>query len=1020
MKKLKTMAALALGLSLSFSAFANPVTVGGESRSAVPAEAKEVKGLVVDAKGVPVIGAGVLVKGTTKGTVTGVDGTFALPGVASGTVLEVSCIGYATQEITWQGGPLNVTLADDNLLLDEVVVVGYGTMKKSDLTGSVFKGDISSVRTAPNTNILQSLQGTVPGLSIGMTAKIGGEPSMEVRGKTTINGATSPLLVVDGIIYNGSINDINPSDIESVDVLKDASSKAVYGAKAANGVIMITTKAGRTEIAPKITFSSNWSWSSPTRNFRGLNHDEFVQKIYDVNYLNAYTAESGYTELNPAWDVSMSELNAQVLSGYNDGTSYDWWGNGTRSGHLHRNNVSVTGGGKNVSYFVSGGYMDGAGVVKGDNFSRATVRANVDVKVKPWLKLGVNTFLAFVDMSGDAPTITNLQRITPLVGPTDADGNYVAYPAGTNQLNPFFASMTDDSNKRTNINSTIYALVDIPWVKGLSYRLNYNFNKRQSNHSNFNPYASSQEGVATKTYSLYDYWLLDNILNYSRDFGKHRVNATLVYGANNTFYDYSNNTGTKFDNKTLGYNDIAQALIQEVDSEAWREASVYQMARVAYNYDAKYFFTATIRRDGYSAFAANKKFGIFPSVGLGWTISREPWMEKAEWIDNLKIRASYGVTGNQTSRYKSLAQVSTDPANYNYMFGDGAATATGTALSKMGNSDLKWETTREVNIGVDYSFLKSRLSGTIDYYIATTTDLLWDLALPSMTGFTKVSGNVGKIRNNGFELSLAAVPVKRKDFTWNINLALSMNKNSVVSLLGEDKDGDGREDDLIAEGLFIGESLGTIYNYEVEGIWQLADKDNGTIMSGYYPGTYKIKDQDGDGTITAAKDRVILGHTEPDYRIGLKNRFTYKGFELSFLFNIVGGFKNGYLGANATSGNLNTPGNATNYSCLNGYDYWTPTNTDAFYQQAWLTPTVSATRYQSRNFIRLQDVSFGYTFDNKLLKRAKIKDLKLYVSGKNLLTITKWNGWDPETGAGIYSGSYPVMKSFAFGVELSF
>ncbi len=1018
----KRTIALLLVASLSFFGMSSKAETTGTnsgkaSVSAQSQDGKTAKGTIVDAEGTPLIGAGVLVKGTTNGAIADENGNFVIEGVAAGTVLEISHIGYLSQDLVWQGTPLSVVLADDTEQLDQVVVIGYGTMKKSDLTGAVEKADLTAVKTAPNSNVLQALQGNVAGLNIGQTNTAGAEPSIEVRGQITIGGSTDPLIVLDGIVYNGNIGDINPTDIESIDILKDASSKAVYGAKAANGVMMITTKAGNRERAPKITYSSNWSWSNPTVNIRPLNREEWMKKARDVDWRNAYTAESGYLEENPDWSWTSTGMNAVVYEGIENGVDYDWWGNATQTGHLHTNTVSVNGGSKTVSYFISGGYTDQAGIIKNDDYTRTTLRTNIDIDVTSWLTVGTNNFLSFSDYSGDCPSISTVARMPAVVVPKDENGNWIVNPSGSNLVNPYLNAEAIDSNKRSQINSTVYALVEVPWVKGLTYRLNYNFTKSVTLHNAFNQYDSGQTGAAYKQTNNTDYWLFDNIVNYTRSFGKNNVNATFVYGMNRRAYDTTKASGTQYANFSLGYNDLAQAVIQTIDSSAWEEANLYQMFRIAYNYDSKYLLTATMRRDGFSGFAANHKFGYFPSVGLGWVISKEEWMKDVKNLDNLKLRASYGVTGNQTSRYSSLAKVGVLDG---YVYGDGGSTATGSYVSAMANNDLKWETTAEFNVGVDYSFFGNRLMGSIDLYNAKTTDLLWDVSLPSMTGYGSVKSNVGELNNKGLEISLQAVPVETKDFGWTINTTFSTNKNKIVSLLG-DTDGDGVEDDLISDGLFIGQSLGAIYDYEIEGIWQIEDEENGLIPDGHYVGGYKIKDQNNDGVISPEEDRVILGTTDPAFRLGIRNTFTYKGLDFSFFLNIINGGKNGYLAknekANFVSGSY---GNATNQNFWNCYDYWSPSNTDATFANAWDKPAVEADIYQSRSFVRLQDISLGYTFNDTILKRAKINAFRLFVSAKNLLTFTKWDGWDPEMALGVNDFENPVMKTFAFGAEITF
>lgn len=837
----------------------------------------EVKGKIVDAgTGESLVGVNITVKNESSvGTISDLDGNYSLR-VSKSATLVFSYIGYLSQEIPVDGETqINVSLIEDSKTLSEVVVVGYGTMKKSDLTGSVVKADLNAMKDAPNTSIMQSLHGSVAGLQIGQINSAGEDPSIEVRGQTTINGSTSPLIILDGIIYGGRISDINPSDIESIDILKDASSKAVYGAKAANGVLMITSKQGRKAQKPKISYSGNWSFSNPTVNYRPLNREEWMQKVRDIEYESAYTKESGYLSPNPNWDFSKTQLNVQQLDGIENGTDFSWWDEAMQTGQLFTNVVNVNGGSEHVSYFLSGSWTNQRGVVKNDKYKRTTFRANIDVQTTSWLKIGTNTFFSVLDYSGKSPNMDALIRMPSVTAPKDENDEWITNPSGSLTLNPFLNYLAEDADKRHQINTTVYGLISIPWVKGLTYRLNYNYTLDAKNANNYNKYEASQQGEASKQHENSSTWLLDNIVNYNGSFGKHGVSATFVYGANRQTYDKTLARGQQYTSGVTGYNDLGQAIIQKISSSAYKESNLYQMLRASYNYNSKYLLTATLRRDGFSGFAENHKFGLFPSVGIGWVLSREAFLSKAECLDNLKLRASFGVTGNQTARYSSLAKVELN-AGSKYVFGDGASTAIGSTVTRMSNKDLKWETTAEYNVGIDFSLFGERLNGAVDFYRSTTKNLLWDVTIPTMTGFSSVRSNVGKLRNTGLEVVLGGTPIRNREFQWNIRMNFALNRNKVVSLLGRDDDGDGKEDDLIASGLFIGEPLGTIYDYEVEGIWQLEDKENGTIMDGFYPGTYKIKDQNKDGKITAGEDRVILGHKEPAYMMGISNEFSYK------------------------------------------------------------------------------------------------------------------------------------------------
>ena len=980
------------------------------------AQKKQVKVTVSDALG-PLAGAGVLVQGTSLGTVTDSDGVAEISIPENG-IVEVSMIGYTTQAIPVAGkATLEVMLAEDAVMLDEVVFIGYGTAKKKDLTGSVVKADIETFKYSPNTSIMESLHGTVPGLNIGQVNAAGAEPSIEIRGQVTINGSTDPLIILDGIIYSGRISDLNPSDIESMEVLKDASSKAVYGAQAANGVIIITTKGGSRESAPRITYNGTFAFNEPTIKTKLLNREQWLERILDIDYETAFTRESGYTERNPDWDYTMSQVTPKTRKGIENELEYDWWDACTNPGHLFKHSVSVSGGSKKASYYLSGSHSDVKGVTMNDLYRRNTLRMNIDVNVTDWLKIGTNTFLAFLDYSGESTNIGNILLmnpvVSPFVSPEDDHWELEPNPTGIKTLNPFMQTRSQDLEKKHQVNTDVYGIVDIPWVRGLQYRLNYSYALNASNSGNFNMYKDNLQGHGEKTYGNDYYWLLDNILSYNRSFDRHSVSMTLVYGANRRTHDTTDAQGTGYDSGVLGYNSLELATIQKISSSAYSQSSIYQMGRVSYNYAGRYLFNATIRRDGFSGFAENHKFGWFPSVGIGWVATEEEFMKKLSWLTHLKLRVSYGRTGNQTSRYASLARMS----SADYVFGDGASTSAGTSLTQMANPNLKWETTDELNAGVDFGFLDGRISGSIDYYNSITKDLLWDMAIPSVSGFTEVSTNLGKIRNNGIEVMLAGIPVRTNSFEWSISTAFSANKNRIVTLLGEDNNGDGKEDDLVASGLFIGQPVGTIYGYQIDGMWQVDDE----IPIGWYPGTYKLHDF-GDGEnyeITAAGDRVILGYKEPAFRMGITNSFRYKNFRLSFMFNIVNGGKNGDMAANGGR-DYGTPANAETQNEFTFTDFWSPRNPDGIFARTWVTPTIAGTLYQQRSFVRLQDLSFSYTLGKKLAKKIGADNLAVSVSGKNLLTFTKWIGWDPELGVGAGHSSRPVMRSYSFGIDLTF
>ncbi|MEC3880057.1 SusC/RagA family TonB-linked outer membrane protein [Parapedobacter sp. 10938] len=968
-----------------------------------------VRGTVTGADGGPLAGVSVSVVGSQVATSTDESGDYSIA-AEGGATLRFTMIGYTSKDAIVSTATLNVTLIPSDQSLEEVVVVGYGTMRKSDLTGAIVTADIEAFREAPNTNILQSVKGTVPGLQIGQTNQAGAEPAIEIRGRNTINGNTSVLIVVDGIIYNGRLGDLNPVDIESVNILKDASSKAIYGAQAANGVMLITTKGGKKGDKPVISYSTYLASQTPTVDMRLRNAEEKKQIIRDIYYENSYLAPD-YTQPNPDWDFSNTELVPENVRGIEAGTDFDWWGALTNPGYITDHALTVNGGTEKTSYYLSGGFTKQKGFLRNDNYKRNSVRINLSTELADWLTVGANTFGTFTDYSGIYPNMYTMRLTSPFAGPRDENGEYIIYPTGaTNIINPFIDSEADNKDVKTRMNGTFYGIVKVHQVPGLEYRVNFGNDFYLDNYYYSSPYGADLAGLVSKSNQQRYDMTFDNILSYDNRFGDHGISATFVAGYRKNQLEATGAEGTNVSNISLSYNSLQQAEIQRINSGAWNETFLYQMGRVNYNFRNTYMLTATLRNDGFSGFSKNNKSALFPSVGASWVLSNEPFIAIPH-LEYLKLRGTYGVNGNMTARYSSLARVTTGDGS-KYVFGDGSGTAMGQSIGSLSNDNLSWEKTRGINIGLDFSLFNNRVGGNVDYYNTETTDLLWNVIIPEITGFSDISSNVGKLKNQGIEVILSTTPVKTDDLVWDVNLNFGRNTNKIMSLLGEDKDGDGKEDDLVGSGLFIGKSIGAIYHYQIDGIWQLNDD----VMTGYQPGNYRIVDQNEDGRITA-DDRVFLGQTEPAYTFGIQSGLTYKNVTFRFFVNAIQGGKNGYLGGNSPA-NVESTGNFANLNTFN-YDLWSVSNPTGKYATGWNVPQINPTPYYARSFVRLQDISIAYQFNSSLINRIGIRGLKLIVSGKNLLTFTKWDGWDPETGQGINSDAYPVMKSFNAGLELS-
>ncbi|WP_209402739.1 TonB-dependent receptor [Pseudozobellia sp. WGM2] len=990
-----------------------------------------VNGVVTDAEtGEPLPGVSIVIKNTTRGTTTDFDGNYAINAENNGTLV-FSYVGFKSLEEPIQGrANINISLQPDNNLLDEVVVVGYGTQKKSDVTGAVASADIETFRNQGNTSIVQSLQGTVAGLNVGVSNEAGGDVSFSVRGQNNFGGsegANTPLIVVDGIIFRGSLQDINPDDVQSIDVLKDASSTAIYGSQAANGVIIVTTKSGKVSGGsgkPVFNYSTRYSFKKDANRLEYGSREDYLDQKRAFKWPEAYPQGDNY---NPDYNP-VADLDPQEVAGFENGTNVDWQDLLTRTGFVNNHNLSIGGSTDNITYFVSGSFLDNEEVIKGDNFSKITGRVNLELKLNNWLKIGTNSFVTSADYSG-IEFSRSAYTYSPFAAAYDEDGNIVSKVTERFGNSTLLTENDLDDDKRTHLNTTIYTIIDIPWVEGLSYRMNYNNSTRTRKHNQYLFKTSDRVSQGSKDLFFNKDWTMDHILSYNKIIKDvHNLNLTAVYGREERYIESTESSGTNFSNELLGFNDLSLASTLDIQSGAEEESSLYQMGRINYNYDGKYYFTGTVRRDGFSGFGRDNKFAIFPSVALGWTLSRENFLVESNVVSNLKLRGSYGQSGNRAlPRYSTLAKVDQNNA---YVFGDGGTTVGGQFTSTIAAAGLKWETTTGLNIGLDFGLFNNRISGNIEYYNTDTEDILINIDIPSLNGFSTAAANLGKVHNTGFEFNINSINVQTSDFQWTSALNFSTNRNEVVSVLGKDDDGDGIEDDLPNSGFFIGEQLGVIYDLQIDPdnpIYQFGDAD---ISGIYEPGYYRVVDQNGGG-VSIADDRIILGNTAPAYRFGISNNFNYKNFNLSVFINSIQGGKNGYLGNNSywRVAQWDPAGRGK----VNGLlpvivDYWTPDNPNSEYPSLRydnIGSEFEAKAFKDRSFVRLQDVSLSYTFNSDLMDKIGIKNLTLVASGKNLHTWTKWKGIDPEitdedgNAVGI-SYERPVTRNYTLGLNLSF
>ena len=975
-------------------------------------QAGVVKGQVTDKNGDGVIGATVKVKDAQAGTVTDYNGNFSLNVQKAGTLV-VSYIGYLTKEIAFTPGQtLNITIEEDATALDEVVVVGYGVQKKSDVTGSVTSINKDRLSKLPVTNVLQAVQGAAAGVTISQGSSIPGDaPSALVRGRNSINAGTGPYIVVDGIPISksgGSLNDINPGDIESMEILKDASATAIYGTNGANGVILITTKHGK-EGKPSVSYNGYIGFENFAHKMDYCNGAQITQRYKD--YVAQNPGETMYND----FVKNQNEAEAQAA-----GRETDWlYDMVSQTGIIQDHNVTVNGGAEKIKYFISGDYMSQKGVLKGFNYKRYSLRMNIDADVTNYLKIGTNSYIVSHNRDGGRVNFMMAEAMSPYGKVYEDDGSYCIYPMYTESLffNPMRDINQDHERRQWNINLNAYAELNFGniWkpLTGLTYKFNfgYSFVPKRENYYN---------GAEQNDPNGYGYIFnaetqsrtVENILTYAKDIKKHHFDITLLYASSRKKYHDNTATGAKFINDELLWHNLGGGGTQTAKSYTDLYKTVSQMGRLNYSYDSRYLFTFTVRRDGSSVFGADNKYGTFPSIALGWNIANEKFMEKADWLNNLKLRLSYGKAGNEAiGVYETLAKMSNAALTM-----DGQSATALYPSSRMGNSGLGWETTKTFNIGIDFGFLNNRINGNIDFYTSTTTDLLLQRNLPKVSGYSNVYMNMGKTANKGLEITINSKNIVTKDFTWGTNLVWSWNKNEIKDLYGDEKSDIGNR-------WFIGEPISVIYDYEMVGIWQKDEIERGDHLNWdpqAQPGDVKLRDVNGDGKIDPNDDKTIQGQTTPKWIGGLTNTFTYKNLSLSIFIQTVQGLKrnNSLLGtASDEMGRRNSP---------TEIGYWSESNPSNEFRS--LSKTSNRWGYGfpcDASFTRIKDVTLSYQFPAQIINALRISALTVYASARNLATFTSWKGWDPEAditqrGWGGYENNYPMTKSYVFGLNVTF
>jgi len=1006
-RKLCFVVALAAGM------IAVPMPTMAEQAVQNVQQAGVVKGQVTDKNGDAVIGATVKVKDSQVGTVTNFDGNFSLNVQKAGRLV-VSYIGYLTKEVAFTPGQtLNIEIEEDATALDEVVVVGYGVQKKSDVTGSVTSINKDRLSKLPVTNVLQAVQGAAAGVTISQGSSIPGDaPSALVRGRNSINAGTGPYIVVDGIPISksgGSLNDINPSDIESMEILKDASATAIYGTNGANGVILITTKHGK-DGKPSVSYNGYIGIEDFAHKMDFCNGSQITQRYKD--YVAQNPGETMYND----FVKNQNEAEAQAA-----GRETDWlYDMVSQTGIIQDHNVTVNGGAEKIKYFISGDYMSQKGVLKGFNYKRYSLRMNIDADVTDYLKIGTNSYIVSHNRDGGRVNFLMAEAMSPYGKVYEDNGSYCIYPMYTESLffNPMRDVNQDHERRQWNINLNGYADINFGniWkpLDGLRYKFNfgYSFVPRRENYYN---------GAEQNDLNGYGYifnaetqsYTAENILTYAKDFGKHHFDLTALYASSRKKYHDNTAAASKFINDELLWHNLGGGGTQTARSYTDLYTTVSQMGRLNYSYDSRYLFTFTVRRDGSSVFGEDNKYGTFPSVALGWNIANEKFMEKTQgWLNNLKLRLSYGKAGNEAiGVYETLAKMSNAAITM-----DGQSATALYPSSRMGNSGLGWETTKTFNIGIDFGLLNNRINGNIDFYTSTTTDLLLQRNLPKISGYSNVYMNMGKTANKGLEVTINSKNIVTKDFTWGTNLVWSWNKNEIKDLYGDEKSDIGNR-------WFIGEPISVIYDYEMVGIWQKDEIERGDHLKWdpqAQPGDVKLRDVNGDGKIDPNDDKTIQGQTTPKWIGGLTNTFTYKNLSLSIFIQTVQGLKRNNSLLAMASDEMGRRNSTTEIG------YWTESNPSNEYRS--LSKTSNRWGYGfpcDASFTRIKDITLSYQFPAQITNALRISALTVYASARNLATFTSWKGWDPESditqrGWGGYENNYPMTKSYVFGLNVTF
>ena len=998
---------------LTYVISGNKIIISPAKKESISTREKKITGKVLDINGEPIIGATIMEKGTNNGTITDYNGSFIFD-VSNNALLEISYVGYKSQTLkAISGKQLSVTLKEDSEILDEVVVVGYGSIKKTDLTGSVSSVSNNTLIRSGKTNSAGALQGELSGVTIiRSNNKPGGSYDIKIRGVNSITASSSPLIVIDGM-PGGNLDNVNPDDIEKIDVLKDASATAIYGSSGANGVIIVTTKRGELG-QPKISYNGYVGFKTYTNLPNMMSGEEYVNLAREATRGDA-----------PNYIYKRDEeifTDPSELQAVKDGNYFNWLDAISNPALITNHSISGAGGTEAVKYALSGGYYFEDGMIDPQEYTRYNLRSALDIKANEYISFGGSLYMTHsVREKGNWDLLRDVFRMRPTQHPNNLITGEETWKYSSNNLfNPLVTQQNQRSQvKNINIQSNIY--LKITPIKGLEITSSFTPYFTQTSMGDYvGVWTKALQGTAngatannTKDNSLN--WIWDNIINYNYKKDIHSLNVTGVFTSQKYQYDRLYGATKDLSYNSLWYN-LSGGEMTDFYSQFTQWTMMSYVGRINYGLMDKYLLTASLRYDGSSRLAEGNKWALFPSAAIAWRISEEDFLKDSKYVSNLKLRFSYGQAGNTNSISPYSSEGSISSSVY-YPFG--STNAIGNYPNNIANPLLTWERTSEFNLGIDFGFFRQRIAGNIELYNRTTNDLLMHRNIPIHLGYSSVMANVGSVRNKGVELQLNTVNIETKDFTWNTTINLSYNKNEIVSLADEEdmepyssnlKGIKGRYSDK----RFIGYPVDSNWNQNTIGVWQLGEEEE-AAKYGCVPGNFKIKDYNNDGQLTD-DDYFIDGKRTPDWTGGMTNTFTYKDFDLSFHLYFQAGAKC----HNQFFENFALEWNSQNFNNLRT-DYWTPENPSNTMGRPSKMGSRGNIAYEKTDFLKCAYITIGYTFNNKLLAKAGMSKARIYATLQNPFILTRFTGLDPEqpdiTNIGDTDG---MTMNAILGVNVSF